>query len=282
VGLGLYHLRARDYDPETGTFTSFDPEDNTNADPSDLHKYLYAEASPVDEEDPSGHGDFSAGDVSVATGIATTLGGVLANPSVDAEIQAEGTVLLEEAASTVGEVESGLSNTVEDAEAEQQEIVAGLGQQYAAIRQIAGEQGAGLLGHELGADVEDLAHDVLQEAVPSGAEVLRDFVVGDAGPGKDVDFFVESNGVSVYAENKLALPSPDSGEQWTRCVNELANAFSHGGPNANVVLNIASPPPSDRLAQWLGDLDEAVPGIAERLHVTTSLTQFYRTVKGFF
>jgi RHS repeat-associated protein len=55
AGLGLYHLRARDYDPETGTFTSFDSAMNANADPSDLHKYLYADGDPVDYVDPDGH-----------------------------------------------------------------------------------------------------------------------------------------------------------------------------------------------------------------------------------
>jgi RHS repeat-associated protein len=60
AGLGLYHLRARDYDPETGTFISFDSAMNGNADPLDLHKYLYAEADPVNKLDPGGHDDNEA------------------------------------------------------------------------------------------------------------------------------------------------------------------------------------------------------------------------------
>jgi RHS repeat-associated protein len=55
AGLGEYNLRARYYDPGTGTFTSFDSADNGDADPRDLHKYLYAGANPVNAYDPSGH-----------------------------------------------------------------------------------------------------------------------------------------------------------------------------------------------------------------------------------
>jgi RHS repeat-associated protein len=54
AGLGLYHLRARDYDPETGTFISFDSAMNGNADPLDLHKYLYAGADLINGIDPTG------------------------------------------------------------------------------------------------------------------------------------------------------------------------------------------------------------------------------------
>jgi RHS repeat-associated protein len=55
AGLSEYHLRARDYDPLTGTFTTFDSANNGNADPIDLHKYLYAGANPLNAWDPTGH-----------------------------------------------------------------------------------------------------------------------------------------------------------------------------------------------------------------------------------
>src|ERR1035437_1520267 len=44
--LGLYYLRARYYNPQTGRFLSRDPEDGNSNDPASLHKYLYANGDP--------------------------------------------------------------------------------------------------------------------------------------------------------------------------------------------------------------------------------------------
>ena len=52
--LGLYYLRARYYNPQTGRFLSRDPEDGKAVDPASLHKYLYAGGNPVNRIDPSG------------------------------------------------------------------------------------------------------------------------------------------------------------------------------------------------------------------------------------
>ena len=52
---GLYYLRARYMDPSTGTFTSMDTYQGSLFDPVSLHKYLYANANPVMNVDPSGH-----------------------------------------------------------------------------------------------------------------------------------------------------------------------------------------------------------------------------------
>jgi len=53
--LGLYYLRARYYNPNTGRFMSRDPEDGHSWDPASLHKYLYANGDPVNGIDPQGH-----------------------------------------------------------------------------------------------------------------------------------------------------------------------------------------------------------------------------------
>ena len=55
--LGLYYLRARYYNPATGTFMSRDPEDGYIDDPASLHKYLYANGEPENGFDPTGRGD---------------------------------------------------------------------------------------------------------------------------------------------------------------------------------------------------------------------------------
>jgi RHS repeat-associated protein len=52
--LGLYHLRARHYNPDRGRFTSMDPFPGFMEDPLGLHKYLYVHADPVNFVDPLG------------------------------------------------------------------------------------------------------------------------------------------------------------------------------------------------------------------------------------
>ena len=51
---GLYYLRARYMNPSVGTFISMDSYEGSIDDPVSLHKYLYANADPVNKYDPSG------------------------------------------------------------------------------------------------------------------------------------------------------------------------------------------------------------------------------------
>ena len=44
---GLYYLRARYMNPETGSFTSMDTWQGDLYEPVTLHKYLYANANPL-------------------------------------------------------------------------------------------------------------------------------------------------------------------------------------------------------------------------------------------
>ena len=50
---GLYHLRARQYDPSTGRFTTLDPLPNPTTDPY-MSAYSYANDRPIVLTDPSG------------------------------------------------------------------------------------------------------------------------------------------------------------------------------------------------------------------------------------
>ncbi|MDO5561128.1 MAG: polymorphic toxin-type HINT domain-containing protein [Oscillospiraceae bacterium] len=52
---GLYYLRARYMDTATGRFITQDTYAGSVSDPVSLHKYLYANANPVSNCDPSGH-----------------------------------------------------------------------------------------------------------------------------------------------------------------------------------------------------------------------------------
>jgi RHS repeat-associated protein len=62
--VGFYYLRARWYDQASGRFTSTDPQLGNPFEPASLHRYLYANANPVDNRDPSG-------ETSLAQSIAT-------------------------------------------------------------------------------------------------------------------------------------------------------------------------------------------------------------------
>lgn len=52
--LGFYYLRARYLNPSTGRFVTTDPFPGSSSDPNSLHRYLYANANPINRNDPSG------------------------------------------------------------------------------------------------------------------------------------------------------------------------------------------------------------------------------------
>ena len=63
---GLYYLRARYMNPETGTFITQDTYAGTIFDPTSLHKYLYANADPVMNIDPSGYNSIAESNAAMA------------------------------------------------------------------------------------------------------------------------------------------------------------------------------------------------------------------------
>jgi RHS repeat-associated protein len=52
--LNVYNLRARYFNQVTGRFLSTDPAEAVIDDPATLHRYLYADADPVNRIDPTG------------------------------------------------------------------------------------------------------------------------------------------------------------------------------------------------------------------------------------
>jgi RHS repeat-associated protein len=56
---GLYYLRARFLQPDTGRFWSMDDYAGNSFDPPSLHKYTYTRNDPVNHIDPSGNQEFS-------------------------------------------------------------------------------------------------------------------------------------------------------------------------------------------------------------------------------
>jgi RHS repeat-associated protein len=65
--LGLYYLRARYQNTDTGRFWTIDSYEGENSDPPTLHKYLYANGNPANEFDPSGN--MSVAEESFTTGL---------------------------------------------------------------------------------------------------------------------------------------------------------------------------------------------------------------------
>jgi RHS repeat-associated protein len=68
--LGMYYLRARFLNTATGRFFNMDSSEGKNLIPLSLHKYLYANANPVNKIDPTG---LSSIDFISATGLASVL-----------------------------------------------------------------------------------------------------------------------------------------------------------------------------------------------------------------
>jgi len=78
--LGFYYLRARYYKPDSGRFWTMDSYSGNSEDPLSLHKYLYCQGDPVDNDDPSGHDGELAGtlaSVNIGIGIAAFSGAAL-------------------------------------------------------------------------------------------------------------------------------------------------------------------------------------------------------------
>jgi RHS repeat-associated protein len=74
-----YYLRARYYDPSRSGFTQMDTWMGNDNDVMTLHKYLYANADPVNNIDPSGNFSLTQISFGIATlGVLTTV----ANPNI--------------------------------------------------------------------------------------------------------------------------------------------------------------------------------------------------------
>ena len=69
--LGMYHLRARYYQPGIGRFWTMDTEEGSAEDPKSLHKYLYCYGNPSNRKDFTGR--FSEVEISIASTEAATL-----------------------------------------------------------------------------------------------------------------------------------------------------------------------------------------------------------------
>jgi RHS repeat-associated protein len=73
--LGLYFLRARYMNPDSGRFWTMDVFEGLTSDPSTLHKYLYCADNPINSLDPSGN--FTLKETMVAINIGLSIFGII-------------------------------------------------------------------------------------------------------------------------------------------------------------------------------------------------------------
>jgi len=71
--LGLYYLRARYYNPNTGRFMSRDPEGGRPLNVRALHRYLYAGGDPANRIDPTGRVDLAEFGLRITKAAAATV-----------------------------------------------------------------------------------------------------------------------------------------------------------------------------------------------------------------
>ena len=72
--LGMYYLRARYHNPQTGRFWTMDSFEGNTDDPHTLHKYLFAGNDPINRIDPSGHEDIFSVSIASSLGMALRFG----------------------------------------------------------------------------------------------------------------------------------------------------------------------------------------------------------------
>jgi len=90
AGLGFYYLRARWMDPGAGRFTQQDTFAGYGMDPPSLHKYSYANSSPILYSDPSGNfGIISIGGLNINVGSAVSFATSRAGLSAAAKFSSE-------------------------------------------------------------------------------------------------------------------------------------------------------------------------------------------------
>ncbi len=70
----LYHMRARDYDPETGRFIERDPEDPNPQGPETYNPYIFANSNPYYFSDPSGA--FTVVEINISSALQQGLQGI--------------------------------------------------------------------------------------------------------------------------------------------------------------------------------------------------------------
>ena len=113
---GLYHLRARDYDPSTGRFISMDEHPGSRTIPLTLNKYLYGNADPVNHIDPSGNFvGGGLGSVGIGLNVQTSLRVQAINASAGLTTTVKTRVILAMAVSYAGANSVGLPFAVDAA-----------------------------------------------------------------------------------------------------------------------------------------------------------------------
>jgi RHS repeat-associated protein len=76
MDLGLYYLRARYHNPDTGRFWNMDSFEGNGSDPASLHKYTYCQNNSPNAHDLSGH-DTTLGESMIGQAVSNMMQGAL-------------------------------------------------------------------------------------------------------------------------------------------------------------------------------------------------------------
>jgi hypothetical protein len=196
-------------------FWTLDTSEGDNTDPLSLHKYLYANANPVNLVDPSGHdGDLPT--FGVTMGEASTMASANAGAVITAETAAEVSVIESEVA-----------------------FQANLNQALLKTALGAGERDAvGTLWNESGTIAEDAAKTVIRTVLKDTFEVEPEPFAKQGGT-KFLDFALKSGSKLLKLEVKFNLPQ--NGAALTRCVGQVEESLAAEDGGTTVLWSYRAP-----------------------------------------
>jgi RHS repeat-associated protein len=199
AGSGTYDLRARDYRPDLGRFSTSDNIMITPGDLGNANLYLYVGGNPVMYSDPSGH-DFGFAELMTNTLISQVLGGILGGSISGAyKFAKTGSWAMAGRAALEGAAYGALAGTV-----------AGLGAGLFALGAVAAGSTAGVgfaaFGITAGIPMLGLSIGNLQDAYSNGDNVDKAFAWGQ------LVLSLATLGLSTYAGySSLAAGAAGSG-----------------------------------------------------------------------
>jgi hypothetical protein len=219
--------------------------------------------------------------LSIASGIATTLATIGANPALDEEASAEATVFLTEVEGAISEgyaealsYGSEVGPKLQEIELEAMDVVGGIRQRIADALASGGRRALGrFFSTDLKGSTERIIGKVLNLAKQyTGGRVQ---VNPQTGLGRILDFKYIRSGISNWIEVKYRLPT--AGDVISRVTQQLTQAAGRAGINDRVILFVYKPYTQQEVARFLSKLP---PQIASGVTVVSNPVELYKIVTG--